>query len=160
VDEAAKKTVLRQFPYGLYVVTVMAEGEDHGMTANWLTQAAFEPPMLVVALENDAKTLTMIREARAFAVNVLAEDQRELAARLGRSSQKRPHKLAEIAHRPGPVTGSPILKGGILGWVECRLVTTMPAGDHTLALGEILEAGVETEGRALTLAQSGMKYSG
>lgn len=160
MDEAAKKTVLRHFQYGLYVVTVMAEGEDHGMTANWVTQAAFEPPMIVVALENDARTLTLIREARAFAVNVLAQDQRELAARLGRSSQKMPHKLADIAHRPGPVTGSPILKSGVLGWLECRLVTTMPAGDHTLALAEVLEAGVEAEGRPLTLSETGMKYAG
>jgi flavin reductase (DIM6/NTAB) family NADH-FMN oxidoreductase RutF len=160
VNEAAKKTVLRHFPYGLYVVTVMSEGEDHGMTANWLTQASFEPPMIVVALENDAKTLTMIRDSRAFAVNVLKSDQRALAARLGRSSQKIPHKLADIAHRPAPALGSPILRDGVLGWVECRLVTTMAAGDHTLALGEVIEAGVEAEGSPLTLGESGMKYAG
>jgi hypothetical protein len=32
VNEAAKKTVLRQFPNGLYVLTVMREGDDHGLT--------------------------------------------------------------------------------------------------------------------------------
>ncbi|OYV66929.1 MAG: flavin reductase, partial [Gemmatimonadetes bacterium 21-71-4] len=51
-------------------MTVMAEGEDHGMTANWVMQAAFAPPMVVVALENDSKSLPMIRDARGFAVNV------------------------------------------------------------------------------------------
>lgn len=45
MDQAAKKTVLRHFPYGLYALTVAHEGEEHGMTANWLTQAAFEPPI-------------------------------------------------------------------------------------------------------------------
>ena len=47
-----------------------------------------------------------------------------------------------------------------LGWLECRLVATMPAGDHTLVLGEVVEAGVEREGLPLTLAETGMKYSG
>jgi flavin reductase (DIM6/NTAB) family NADH-FMN oxidoreductase RutF len=159
VNESAKKTVLRHFPYGLYAVTVMSEGEDHGMTANWVMQAAFTPPMVVVAIENDSKSLPMIRDARAFAINVLAAGQRELAAALGRSSHRTPHKLQAVATRPAPVTGAPILADG-LGWVECRLVATMPSGDHTLVLGEVVEAGVEREGQALTLSETGMKYAG
>ena len=63
MDEAAKKTVLRSFPYGLYAVTVAHGGEEHGMTANWVTQASFEPPMVVVAVENTSKTIDLIRDA-------------------------------------------------------------------------------------------------
>ncbi len=159
MNENAKKTVLRYFPYGLFAVTVMSEGEDHGMTANWVMQAAFRPPMVVVALENDSKSLPMIRDARGFAVNVLAAGQRDLAERLGRSSQQTPHKLLAVPTRPAPVTGAPILTDG-LGWIECRLVATMPAGDHTLALGEVVEAGVEREGQPLVLGEPGMKYAG
>lgn len=159
MNEAAKKTVLRHFPYGLYGITVMSEGDDHAMTANWVSQAAFEPPMVVVAIENDARSLPMIRDARAFAVNVLAAGQRELAAQLGRSSRKVPYKLTGIPTKPGPVTGAPLLTEA-LGWLECRLVATMPAGDHTLVLGEVVEAGIEREGEPLTLSATGMKYAG
>jgi flavin reductase (DIM6/NTAB) family NADH-FMN oxidoreductase RutF len=159
LNESAKKTVLRHFPYGMYAVTVMSEGEDHGMLANWVMQAAFTPPMLVVALENDSKSLPMIRDARAFIVNVLAAGQRELAAQLGRSSRHQPYKLHTVPARPAPVTGAPILTEG-LGWLECRLVATMPSGDHTLVLGEVVEAGLEREGQVLTLGETGMKYAG
>ncbi len=159
MNESAKKTVLRHFPYGLYAVTVMSEGEDHAMTANWVMQTAFNPPMVVVAVENESKSLPMIRDARAFAVNVFADGQRDLAARLGRSSRNAPHKLQGVETRPAPVTGAPVLTGG-LGWIECRLVATMPSGDHTLVLGEVVEAGTEREGKALTLAATGMKYAG
>src|SRR2546427_4601434 len=62
MDEAAKKTVLRSFPYGLYAVTVAHGGEEHGMTANWVTQASFEPPMVVVAVENTSKTIDRSEE--------------------------------------------------------------------------------------------------
>src|SRR2546421_1458399 len=79
MDEAAKKTVLRLFPYGLYAVTVKHSGEEHGMTANWVTQASFDPPMVVVAVENTSKTIGMIRDTHHFAVNVLSQGQRELA---------------------------------------------------------------------------------
>ena len=162
MDEAAKTTILRHFPYGLYVVTVAAGGaggEDHGMTANWVMQAAFDPPMVVVALENTSKTLGMIRDSRHFAVNVLLDSQRDLAAKLGRSSEQAPQKLKGIKTKPAPVAGAPVI-ADCLGWVECRVVATLPSGDHTLVLGEVVGAGVEHEGKPLTLQDAGLKYSG
>jgi flavin reductase (DIM6/NTAB) family NADH-FMN oxidoreductase RutF len=159
MDAAAKKTVLRQFPYGLYVVTVSHGGEDHGMTANWVTQASFEPPMIAVAVENTSKTIGMIRDAHHFAVSLLQKDQRDLAGKLGRSSEQVPQKLKGLKTKPAPVSSTPVLADA-LGWVECRLITTVPAGDHTLVLGEVVEAGVEHEGEPLTLQDAGFKYSG
>jgi len=159
MDAAAKKTVLRHFPYGLYVITVAHGGEEHGMTANWVTQAAFEPPMVVVAVENTSRTIGMIRDAHHFAVNLLLQGQRELAGKLGRTSAQAPQKLKGIKTKPTPGAHTPVLADG-LGWVECRLVATLPSGDHTLVLGEVIEAGVEHEGTPLTLQEAGFKYSG
>jgi flavin reductase (DIM6/NTAB) family NADH-FMN oxidoreductase RutF len=159
MDQAAKKTVLRHFPYGLYAVTVAHEGDEHAMTANWLTQAAFEPPMVAVAVENTSKTIGMIRDAHHFAVNVLLASQRDLAGKLGRTSDQAPHKLKGVKTKPAPVSGTPVL-AECLGWVECRVVATLPAGDHTLVLGEVVAAGVENEGPPLTMEEAGFKYSG
>jgi flavin reductase (DIM6/NTAB) family NADH-FMN oxidoreductase RutF len=159
MDQAAKKTVLRHFPYGLYAVTVAYGGEDHGMTGNWLTQAAFEPPMVVVAIENTSRTIGMVRDAHHFAINIFLKGQRDLAAKLGRSSDQAPQKLKGIKTKPAPISGAPILVD-CLGWAECRVVATLPAGDHTLVLGEVVAAGVEHEGEALTLEEAGFKYSG
>lgn len=159
MDEAAKKTILRHFPYGLYVVSVAHGGEDHAMTANWLTQAAFEPPMAVVAIENTSKTIGMVRDSHHFAINLLLKSQRDLAGKLGRSSEQTPQKLKGIKTKPAPVSGTPVLVD-CLGWVECRVVATLPAGDHTLVLGEIVAASVEHEGEPLTLQEAGFKYSG
>jgi flavin reductase (DIM6/NTAB) family NADH-FMN oxidoreductase RutF len=160
MDDAAKKTILRRFPYGLYAVTVAHGGDEHGMTANWVTQAAFEPPMVVVAVENTSKTIGMIRDAHYFVINLLASGQRELAGKLGRSSEQAPHKLKGIKTKPAPVSKTPVLAEAI-GWVECRAVASLPSGDHTLFLGEIVEAGVENaDGQPLTLAEAGFKYAG
>lgn len=160
MDEAAKKSVLRHFPYGLYVVTVAHEGEEHGMTANWITQAAFEPPMVVLAVENTSKTIGMIRDARYFAVTLLSADQRELAGKLGRSSTQAAQKLKGVKTKPAPVSKAPVVCDGV-GWVECRAVASLPAGDHTLFLGEVVEAGVEKgDSRPLTLQEAGFRYAG
>lgn len=159
MDEAAQQTVLRQFPYGLFAVTVRHEGEEHGMTANWVTQTSFVPPMLVVAVENTSKTIGMVRDARHFALNLLQQGQRELAEKLARPSATTPQKLKGIKTKPAPRSGAPILVEG-LGWLECRVVATLPSGDHTIVLGEVIEAGVEHAGsRPLTLDESGVQYS-
>jgi len=160
MDAAAKQTVFGAFSYGLYAVTLAHGGEEHGMTATWVTQASFEPPMLVVAVENRSRMIGMMRDARHFVINVLREGQGELAAKLGRSSADAPQKLKGTKTKPAPTWGGPILADA-LGWLECRLVATLPAGDHTLVLGEVGDGGVEHgDAVPLTLQQAGLKYSG
>lgn len=159
MDPAIKKKVLRKFTYGLYVVTVV-DGEDvNAFTANWLTQVSFEPPMVAFAMENDSRSIHMIGRAGAFAVNVVPEGGRDLAAMMGKSSQQDPDKLADVPYRRGPVTGSPILPTSA-GWIECRLVTSTPAGDHTLLVGEVVEAGEGASIKPLTMGEAGFRYSG
>ncbi|HYK83272.1 MAG TPA: flavin reductase family protein [Gemmatimonadales bacterium] len=160
MDAAAKKTVLRHFRYGVYVVTVRREGEEHAMTATWVMQASFEPPMVAVAVENTSTTIEMLRDAHHFALNVLQRGQRELAAKLGRAGASGAQKLKGIKTKPAPRSGAPILTEA-LGWLECRVATTLPAGDHTVVLGQVIEAGVEHgDGAPLTLEETGSEYSG
>jgi flavin reductase (DIM6/NTAB) family NADH-FMN oxidoreductase RutF len=158
MDAAAKKTMLRRFPFGMYAVTV-ADGEDrNAFTANWLTQAAFEPPAIMVAVESDGHSIGIIRRTGVFTVNVYASGQRELAGQLGRAYKRNPRKLAGLAHHLG-ANGCPILDD-TLGWLECRVTGELPAGDHTVFVAEITEAGVLRDGEALTMAETGFRYSG
>ena len=158
MDEATKKSVLRLFPYGLYAVTASDGDLSSGMTANWLTQVSFEPPQVAVAVENDARTLGLIRRAGHFAVNVLATGQRELAGLLGRRSKNVPDKLQQTEYRAGE-TGAPILAAA-LGAVECRVVAELEVGDHTLVVGEIVAAHLREAGEPLTLQETGFRYAG
>ncbi len=158
INEEAKKTVLRLFNYVLVVVTVPGPDGGHGYTANWVAQASFEPPMVTITAENDSKAIGLLREHRVFAINVLASGQRELAGRLGRRSRTHPDKFRGVATEPG-VTGCPLLLEA-LGYVECRVAGELPAGDHTLFLGEVVAAGVRRTGAPLTMAETGFRYFG
>jgi flavin reductase (DIM6/NTAB) family NADH-FMN oxidoreductase RutF len=158
MDAAAKKNLLRRFPFGLYAVTVAEGDEVNAFTANWLTQAAFEPPMLMVAVENDGHSIGMIRRNGVFTVNLFASGQRELAGQLGRSFARNPRKLDGVAHHPG-ANGCPILDD-TLGWLECRVTGEVPAGDHTVVVAEVTEAGTLRDGDMLTMAEAGFRYSG
>src|SRR6266542_4377382 len=131
MDPAVKKSVLRLFTYGLYAVTAKAGEEASGMTANWLFQTSFDPPLITLAAEVDSHTRQLIEASGAFAVNVYESGQRELAGGLGRTFAKHPDKRAGLMWKPGPVTGSPLLADA-LEWVACRVQSPHPSGDHQL----------------------------
>ena len=159
MDPAIKKQVLRLFTYGLYAVTARHGDDVSAMTANWITQVAFEPPMLALAVQNESHSRKVIEASGAFAVNVYETGQREEAGGLGRKFAKHPEKLGDLQSKPGPATSSPLLDLA-LGWVECRVHSSQPAGDHTLFLAEVVEAGLNREGTPLTLQEAGFKYAG
>jgi flavin reductase (DIM6/NTAB) family NADH-FMN oxidoreductase RutF len=159
MDNALKKTVLRMFTYGLYGVTAKHGADISIMTVNWLTQCSFEPPLLMLAVEGDSHSRQVIEAGGSFAVNLFESGQRELAGSLGRTFGKHPEKISEVAWKPGPLTGNPVLDTA-LGWVECKIVSSMPAGDHVLFVAEVVEVGLKREGIPLTLKEAGFKYAG
>ena len=159
MDNTLKKTVLRMFTYGLYAVTARRDAEISLMTANWLTQCSFEPPLLMLAVENDSHTRQVIEGSGAFAINIYESGQRDLAGNLGRTFVKHPEKINEVTWQPGPLTGSPLLDSA-LAWAEGKVVSSLPAGDHILFVAEVVEVGLNRESIPLTLKESGFKYAG
>src|SRR5438105_10755822 len=120
MDPAIAKKVLRMFTYGMYIVTAASEDEIGGFTADWVFQVSFEPRMLAVSVEQDSFSLGLLRNSKAFAVNVLETGQRELAGRFGRATAKVGNKLEGYPYERGN-TGSPLLAEA-LGAIECRVV--------------------------------------
>jgi flavin reductase (DIM6/NTAB) family NADH-FMN oxidoreductase RutF len=158
MDQKLKKQVLRTFTYGLYAVSCANEGEVNVFTANWLTQASFDPPFLVVSVENKSKSLPMILRSRKFTVNILRSGDRELAGKLGKSALQHPDKLANITFHPGP-NGCPILEDA-LAWAACEIIHTTEAGDSTLIVAEVVDVGILGEGQPLTMAEAGFFHAG
>src|SRR6266849_9988755 len=158
MDPSVKKQVLRTFTYGLYAVSCANEDEINIFTANWLTQASFEPPLLAVSIENVTKSLPMILRSRVFTVNVLRSGGRELAGKLGKSALQHPDKLVGIDYEVG-ANGCPILRDA-LAWVACEVRHTAPAGDSTLIIAEVVDTGMLAEGQALTMAEAGFRHAG
>jgi flavin reductase (DIM6/NTAB) family NADH-FMN oxidoreductase RutF len=158
MDPQIKKQALRTFTYGLYAVSCADEGDVNAFTANWLSQVSFDPPLVAVSIENDSKSLPMIQRSRAFLINVLRSGDRELAGQLGKSALKQPDKLKSVAYTPGP-GGAPILEDA-LAWIACEVKHTIEAGDSTLVVAEVVDAGVLGEGQPLTMNEAGFRHAG
>jgi flavin reductase (DIM6/NTAB) family NADH-FMN oxidoreductase RutF len=141
MDANAKKTALRMIPYGLYVLT--AQGKDGAVaaaTVNWVTQASFAPPLVVVGVKTDSGAHAIIKDARAFALNILGKGQQGMAFTFFKPAQRDGQTISGQPFRAG-TTGAPILTE-TPAFVECRLVDTLERGDHSIFVGEVVEAGV------------------
>ena len=141
MDPADKKTALRMIPYGLYVLTGEAkDGRVAAATVNWVTQTAFDPPLVVVGVKADSGAHAIIKEAGTFALNILGKDQTGAAFAFFKSSERDGNTIAGEMFRSGS-TGAPVLES-VPAYVECKLVETVERGDHSIFVGEVVDAGV------------------
>ncbi|RUM87225.1 MAG: flavin reductase [Thermodesulfatator sp.] len=129
---------------GVYVVTVRRGDKINGMTAAWVSQVSFRPRLLAVAIAPERYTYELLREAGTFCINVLGEDQADLARHFGFKSGRDTDKFAGIPYL-NALKGSPVLKNAI-AYFECDVVSTYETGDHVLFVGEVGDYAVQVEG--------------
>ena len=148
MDANDKKTALRMIPYGLFVLTAESKSGTAAATVNWVTQASFAPPLVAVGVKADSAAHGIIKESGSFALNVLGKGQQALAYTFFKPADRQGATISGESFRAG-ATGSPIL-ASTPAYVECRLVETVEKGDHSVFVGEVVEAGVgkAPEGRA------------
>lgn len=160
MDEQAKSTSLNQVFYGMFIIGSKSGDEINGMTANWLTQTSFDPPLVVISVENDAHTRKLIDGGQVFSVNVMEDsaEGRAIIERMVKPQKRVQHKLGEDDFTVGK-TGAPLLTAA-LSWFECEVVQTVETGDHQLYIGRVVGAGVQKEGTPLSLHSLGWHYGG
>ena len=131
-DPRALRDAFGCFMTGVTVVTTVADGKPLGFTANSFSSVSLDPPLLLVSIANRSGNLAAFASGPGFAVNVLAEAQKDLSTRFARPVEDR---FADVYWRRGPI-GSPLL-AGVSAWFDCRLEQAISAGDHTLLIGRI-----------------------
>ena len=141
MDNDAKKAALRMIPYGLYVLTAESkDGHVAAATVNWVTQASFAPPLVAVGVKADSGTHAVAKSAGVFALNVLAKGQNGLAFTFFKSHERDGNTIGGESFSPGK-TGAPLLAKAA-AYVECKVVEVVEKGDHSLFIGEVVEAGL------------------
>lgn len=160
MDPAAKKTILRQFTYGLYAVSTRTASDRGIFTANWLSQVSFEPPLVAVSIEHDSATLSLIRESGRFTISVLADGQRELAGALGRPKARAGDKFSALDLPVVETEAGDLALANALGYVVCAVRSETDAGDSVVIIAEVVDAQALAEGDPLTMRAAGFRHAG
>lgn len=134
-DRGSIQGSLRYLTHGVYVLATRRGRETTGMTAAWVTQVSEKPPCLAISVREDRYTHDRILQSATFALSVLREDQVDVATHFGDSSGEYAEKFLGVPYGLTP-NGSPHLLD-CLAYLDCRVLDTVRAGDHTVIVGEV-----------------------
>ena len=101
MDEKAKKEVLLMIPYGLFVLGAAHGSIATAATVNWVTQASFAPPLVVVGIKKDSGSHALVKESKVFALSILEAGQKSIAGFFFRHVEPKDGKFGDIAFELG-----------------------------------------------------------
>lgn len=150
---------LRMLTYGCYIVSAAkADDGPHASTVSWVSQASFDPPLIMAAVQSGGPLAEAIEMSEQFAVNVVADTQVDLAEQYIRHATYEPPNPADF--ELGKDVGVPVLKLAP-SYVECQLVGKLTGGDHTIFVGRVGGGEVrDDDASPLMLADSPWVYAG
>jgi 3-hydroxy-9,10-secoandrosta-1,3,5(10)-triene-9,17-dione monooxygenase reductase component len=153
IDARAFRAALGEFVTGVTIITTSdADGAPAGLTANSFNSVSLDPPMVLFSLALDSTSLDAFRQARWWAVHVLAADQEALSNRFARRDAG---KFDGVPYTAGP-GGIPLLDGFAARFI-CRSAFEYEGGDHAIFLGEV--QAFEQAGRTPLVYHKG-RYGG
>ena len=130
------RDVLAAFASGVTIVTSAdADGTPRGTTVSAFASISVDPPMVVVSLAIESRTALAIAGRRAFAVHMLDSTHVDAARHFAQGAAD---KFSAVAYTVDE-TGVPRLDS-CPAHLVCTLVAEYPGGDHTLLLGQVIEA--------------------
>ncbi|NLP04954.1 flavin reductase [Candidatus Fermentibacteria bacterium] len=146
------KTALHRISYGVYIVATGGGGLRNGQIANTVFQITAEPPTVAISINKLNFTHECLEKTGVFSVSVLAEDApMTFIGRFGFRCGRDFDKLEGIGTREG-VTGCPVVTDHTSAYLECRIVSRLDCGTHTLFLGELADAGILNDLPVMTYA--------
>lgn len=136
---------LRLLNHGPVVIVTSREGGRVGViTLAWVTPASAEPPMVAIAVSPKRHSHGLIARSGEFVVNVPGSRLLRAVWVCGTTSGRDTDKLAAAAltGSPAQTVGAPLIKE-CFAHLECTVVGSVIAGDHTVFLGRVVAASAD-----------------
>ncbi len=153
-DAAGFRAVMGRFPTGVCVLTTVAGGMDHAMTADTLTSVSLDPLLVLFCVSRDTRFHDAVTASGRVGISVLAADQQELAVWFATRGRPLADQLDRAPHTRGVHTGAALLNGA-LAHLECTTFQVHEAGDHTIVVARVVTIGSPDGSRPALLHHRG-----
>lgn len=158
MNEEAKKKILRQIPYGLYVIGVKDGEGHHAFTGSWFSQCSMKPPRVMLGVRHGTQSLDMIRQGKAFSVNWLSKEDKKILEQFFKPTPSSGNRFGELTYSLFK-TGTPVLDRA-LSFIECEVAHIHEVGDHSVVIGEVVNAEVRSGEPPLVMGDTPWHYGG
>jgi 3-hydroxy-9,10-secoandrosta-1,3,5(10)-triene-9,17-dione monooxygenase reductase component len=128
------RDVIRHLASGVTVITSSLAGEPVGLTATAVCSVSATPPSLLISVTAGSRTEKGIAESGRFAVHLLPHHGRRYAEQF--ASRGSHFNGVQFSRYSG--TDLPVLTD-VLGWFVCEVEQKIPAADHVIFVGRVLE---------------------
>lgn len=135
------RNAMRYWATGITVVTAAFEGMKHGMTVSSFTSVSLEPPQVLISLAQNTRTHDLIMRSRSYGINLLSDQQKEVSDRFAGRIPDDENRLNQVETFKMK-SNIPFIKGG-MAFFECKVVTTIGSGTHTIFIAEVTDVLVE-----------------
>jgi len=163
MDADKKKTTLRMIPYGLYVLTADDGNLIGSGTVNWVSQMAFDPPLVAIGVKKDSATFEAISNGAKIGLSFLESGQGDLAfAFFGSAETDGSEFVTKDKRIPFSRTDNgAIVLDDVPAWAELTVVEINATGDHAVVVAEVIDVGLNSDNPdILTLKELGLNYGG
>jgi flavin reductase (DIM6/NTAB) family NADH-FMN oxidoreductase RutF len=147
VEAELLRQAMRYWVTGVTVVTAAHQGVQHGMTVSSFTSLSLTPAQVLISLAQNTRTHDLVARSRFFGISVLSNHQQEISDRFAGRIDDEQNRMAGLETFTLS-SGAPMITGG-LAHLDCRVVTTLGSGTHTIFIGEVLAAEHAEEGDPL-----------
>lgn len=125
------------FMTGVTVVTTCKDdGTPLGFTANSFASVSLDPALLLVSIAKTSSNYNNFANASHFAINILAEEQKDVSNTFARPSDDRFANLVwtkSASHNP--------VIDQVSAWFDCTTYQVVDAGDHAILIGKVEDFG-------------------
>lgn len=137
-EEVDLKEVMRRWVSGVAILTSGSRLNRHGMTVSSFNSISVQPPLVTVTLSNAARSKHLVDECGIFGINLLSDDQQELADRFAGRTSASEDRFQGLDVFLG-LHEIPMLSAAA-AWLECKVVHQFAMPESTLYVGEVLTA--------------------
>lgn len=152
------RSLMRRVPAPVVVVTAQGPEEARGITIGSFSSVSLDPPLVSFNVGRDSRMYEVMEACSRFAVHVLGEGQAHLAKEFAIPDQAGPEQLTAVPHTRDE-HGTPILHGGS-AVLYCTIHGSMPAGDHVLYVGLVVDVEKRTDRGAVLYYKSDYREVG
>ena len=121
---------------GVYVITLESNGQPEGILMTWIGQAAFEPPLITVAVKKGRPVLDHLGKGARFAVNVLSKKNMDVFKHFAKPNVAPAERFQGLTLAPKSAFG-PIFSS-VVAYLNCSVTNSHEAGDHYLIVAEVV----------------------
>lgn len=157
-DKQAIGKAIGRIASGVYVATMNHNGHKDGILLSWVSQAAFEPPMLTVVIKKErTHVMDAMAVGKTFTLNVLSKKNMDMFKNFAKPFAEGMDRFEGMEVVSNADAGPILAK--CVAFMNLTVRSTTDAGDHVVLLGEVTNGGILNEDEPLVhLRNNGFQY--